>query len=404
VRVLIDYRPALRERSGVGEYTHELARALLAEYPPGGAARPLELTLFSSSWKDRFGSAPDLTGAARIDRRVPVSVLNLAWHRLGWPPIEVVAGGRFDVAQSSHPLLLPARQAAQIVTIHDLDFLAHPERTRAEIRRDYPHLVGEHARRADAVIVSSSFTAGEIERLLGVARERIAVCPHGAPDWRPRQERPADGYILFFGTLEPRKNVGGLLDAYQRILTRPAGDDSGGVRLQPDGHPGVARVIPDLVIAGRATDAARPWLDRIARPPLAGRVRYIGYVDRSQRREVYAGARMLVQPSLEEGFGITVLEAMSLGVPVVAARRGSLPEVAGDAALFVDPDQPDDIARGIDRLLQDERVAAECAAKGLTRAQAFSWRTTARRVYETYQQAIARRRITNAECGMRNAE
>jgi glycosyltransferase involved in cell wall biosynthesis len=403
VRVLIDYRPALRERSGVGEYTHELARALLAEYPTRGAAGALELTLFSSSWTDRFTSVSELAGAARIDRRVPVSVLNLAWHRLGWPPIEIVAGGRFDVAHSSHPLLMPARHAAQIVTIHDLDFLAHPERTRAEIRRDYPQLVGQHARRADAVIVSSSFTAGEVERQLGVARERIAVCPHGAPDWRPRPQRPADGYILFFGTLEPRKNVGGLLDAYERILTRPAGDGLGSVRLQPDRQPDVARRVPDLVIAGRATDAARPWLDRIARPPLAGRVRYIGYVDRSQRREVYAGARMLVQPSFDEGFGITVLEAMSLGVPVVAARRGALPEVAGDAALLVDPDQPDDIARGIDRLLQDERLAAECAAKGLTRTQAFSWRATARRVYETYQQAIARR-VPNAECGMRNAE
>jgi glycosyltransferase involved in cell wall biosynthesis len=222
-----------------------------------------------------------------------------------------------------------------------------------------------------------------------VARERIAVCPHGAPDWAPRPETPANGYILFFGTLEPRKNVGGLLDAYERILARQPSADPETVRLQPD-HRGATQV-PDLVIAGRATDAARPWLDRIARPPLAGRVRYIGYVDRARRREVYAGAAMLVQPSFEEGFGITVLEAMSLGVPVVAARRGSLPEVAGDAALFVDPDEPDDIARGIDRLLQDERLAAACVAAGLKRTEAFSWRATARRVYETYQQAIARR-------------
>ena len=384
MRVLIDYRPALRERSGVGEYTHELARALLSEYSRGDDGDALELTLFSSSWKDRLAPAPELTGAAQIDRRVPVSVLNLAWHRFGWPPIEIVTGGRFDVAHSSHPLLMPARDAAQIVTIHDLDFLAHPERTRAEIRRDYPHLVGAHARRADAVIVSSSFTAGEVERQLGVARERIVVCPHGAPDWAPRRETPATGYVLFFGTLEPRKNISGLLDAYERLIT--TGRD----------------VAPNLVLAGRATDAARSWLERIARPPLAGHVRYVGYVDRSERRELYAGARLLVQPSFEEGFGITVLEAMSLGVPVVAARRGSLPEVAGDAAVFVDPDDSGDIARGIGRLLHDERAAAECAAKGLARAQAFSWRTTARTVYQTYRQAIARRR--HAEGGTRNAE
>jgi glycosyltransferase involved in cell wall biosynthesis len=246
--------------------------------------------------------------------------------------------------------------------------------------------------------VSSSFTAGEVERQLGVAAERIAVCPHGAPDWAPRSDAPADGYVLFFGTLEPRKNVGGLLDAYERLIARggsrePDYDDPAKAgRYRGAGSTDVARrEIPDLVIAGRATDAAAPWLDRITRPPLAGHVRYVGYVDRSQRRELYAGARLLVQPSFEEGFGITVLEAMSLGVPVVAARRGSLPEVAGDAALLVDPDDPDDIARGIDRMVQDERLAGECAAKGLTRAQAFSWRATARRVYETYRQAIARR-------------
>ena len=354
MRVLIDYRPALRERSGVGEYTHELARALLSQYPRRGDGDALELTLFSSSWKDRLSLAPELAGGAHVDRRVPVSVLNLAWHRLGWPPIEVVAGGRFDVAHSSHPLLMPSRDAAQIVTIHDLDFLAHPERTRAEIRRDYARLVGEHARRADAVIVSSSFTAGEVERQLGVARERIAVCPHGAPDWTPRRGTPANGYILFFGTLEPRKNVGGLLDAYERLVARRDHGPAQAGHYGNDAGPG----IPELVLAGRATDAARPWLERIARPPLAGYVRYIGYVDRSQRRALYAGARMLVQPSFEEGFGITVLEAMSIGVPVVAAARGSLPEVAGDAAIFVDPDNPDDIARGIDRLLHDERAGA----------------------------------------------
>jgi len=384
VRVLIDYRPALRARSGVGEYTHELARALLAEYAPGGPRRQLELTLFSSSWKDRFAESSELAGAVRIDRRVPVAVLNLAWHRLEWPAIEALSGASFDVAHSSHPLLVPARAAAQVITIHDLNFLTNPERTDAEIRRDYPALVGDHARRADAVIVSSAFAAGEVEQRLGVARERIAICPPGAPEWEPRAAAPANGYVLFFGTLEPRKNIGGLLDAYQRLF------EGRGAKASAERRE-TAEAIPELILAGRATDAARPWLERIARPPLAGRVRHIGYVDPSQRRELYAGARLLVQPSFEEGFGLTVLEAMSLGVPVVAARRGSLPEVTDDAALLVDPESSEDLARGIERMLRDARYAAECAAKGLARARTFRWSATARLVYGTYERAVARR-------------
>ena len=377
MRVLIDYRPALRQRSGSGEYTHQLVKALLAAYPATGLSRALELTLFSSSWSDRLAHSPDLPATAAVDRRIPVRLLNFAWHRLGWPSAEMLAGGAFDVVHSPHPLLLPARVAAQVITIHDLNFLAHPERTRGEIRRDYPALARDHAHRANAVLVPSAYTAGEVERLLGVPRDRIAICPPGAPDWTPRSTTPKDGYILFFSTLEPRKNVGGLLDAYERLLTDVAR------RLQPS--------VPELVLAGRATDEARPWLDRISRPPLRAAVRHIGYVDASDRRALYEGARLLVQPSFDEGFGMPVLEAMSLGVPVVAANRGALPEVLGGAGLLVDPEQPADIAHAIARVLGEDALASVCAEKGVARARAFRWDETAHRVYDTYRQAIERR-------------
>ena len=365
MRVLIDYRPALRERSGVGEYAHQLIRALLATFPAGATNGRLDLTLFSSSWKDRFVPLPDLAGAHAIDRRVPVRVLNFAWHRLRWPTAEALARRPFDVTHSLHPLVMPARNAAQVVTIHDLNFLTHPERTRAEIRRDYTSLARAHAHRADRVIVVSRFTAKEVERRLGVPPDRISVCPPGAPDWTPRTTAPRDGYVLFFGTLEARKNVGGLLDAYERMHDAP-----------------------DLVLAGKATEGAGTWLDRIGRPPLAGRVRHIGYVDPSERRTLYEGARLLVQPSFEEGFGIPVLEAMTLGVPVVASNRGALPEVAGDAGLLVDPDDAGAIAGAMQRMIDDHAFAASCAARGLLRSRQFTWETTARRVFDAYQQAI----------------
>jgi glycosyltransferase involved in cell wall biosynthesis len=304
---------------------------------------------------------------------VPVRLLNLAWHRLGWPPAELLASGSFDVTHSSHPLILPARHAAKVVTIHDLDFLSHPERTRGEIRRDYPTLAPVHAKQADAILVPSNFTAGEVSRRLGVPADKIAVCPAGAPAWNPRAEEPADGYVLFLGTLEARKNLGTLLDAYERLASRAAAP--------------LAR----LVLAGRATDDAAPWLERLTRPPLAGLVQHVGYVAPDKRRELYAGARLLVQPSYDEGFGLPVLEAMATGVPVVAADRGALPEVLGDAGPLVPAGDPEAFAQAIDRMLSDRAFRTACAGRGIERAREFNWDRTARRVWETYRAAIARR-------------
>jgi alpha-1,3-rhamnosyl/mannosyltransferase len=362
----VDYRAALRERSGVGEYTHQLVAALLRRSNPNGGSGGLDLWLFSSSWKDRLVLDADLTAAHAIDRRVPVSVLNFAWHRLGWPPAELIAGTEFDVTHALHPLILPSRHGAPVITIHDLNFLKHPERTRAEIRRDYPELVREHAHRAKRIITISEFTAGEIVTLLDIPRDRIVVGHPGAPGWMPIVDRPRDGYILFLGTLEPRKNVGGLLDAYERLVDPPP-----------------------LVLAGKATEEARPWLERIERPPLHGLVSHVGYVDPNKRREIFAGARLLVQPSFEEGFGMPVLEAMTLGIPVVASNCGALPEVLGDAGLLVEPDRPDALADAIHTMLTDEALAAASIVRGHERAQLFDWDRTAARVYDTYLQACA---------------
>ena len=381
MRVLIDYRPALRERSGVGEYAHQLVRAMLAAFPRNGTARALDVALFSSSWKDRLVPTPELAGADMIDRHVPVSVLNFAWHRLGWPAAETLAQARFDVTHSLHPLLLPARDAAQVITIHDLNFLAHPERTRAEIRRDYPRLARDHAHRADAIIAISEFTADDVVRRLGVAREKISVCVPGAPPWEPRaftagsgfsRTYNSDGYVLFVGTLEPRKNVGGLLNAYEQLVARRTD-------------------LPRLVLAGKAIALSQPWLDRIARAPLQRLVEHVGYIDPASRRELYHGARLLVQPSFDEGFGMPVLEAMTLGIPFVAASRGALPEVAGDAGLLVDPEDADAMAGAIERMIDDDALAADCAAKGIERAKRFSWERSAQIAYGAYQRAVAQR-------------
>ncbi len=377
MRILLDYRPALKQRSGVGEWVHGLARAILewsaCQSEPG---RKVELTLFTSSWKDRPSAemVAELAPAAFIDRKVPVSVLNLAWNRLGWPPVEALAGRGFDVVLAPHPLLVPARSGVKAITIHDLDFLDHPERTRAEVRRDYPALARAHAARADVVVVVSEDTARQVEARLGVPRSRMVLCGSGVPAWAAaipsRDGVDSDGYLLFVGSLDARKNIKGLLEAY-RLL----------VALRP--------TAPRLVLVGRETPEAAPWLESVRSGPLSGRVEVKGYVSEFERRASYLGARVLVYPSLHEGFGLPALEAMAVGVPVVASNRGALPEIVGDAGLLVNPDDPAAIAKAVDRMLGDERFARECAIRGRARSREFTWAASASRLMDHLAQCVA---------------
>jgi glycosyltransferase involved in cell wall biosynthesis len=367
MRILVDYRPALRERTGVGEYMHQLVRAY-------ARAAADEVAVFTSSWKDRpaAGLAAEL-GARVIDRRIPVRVLNYLWHRAEWPPVELVAGP-CDVVHAPHPLLIPATRAAQVVTIHDLFFLADPSRTRAEIRRDYPELAASHARRADAVVTSTEHGRRLTTEQLGVPADRVYVCRAGAPAWQSLGRAPnvpRGGVILFVGTLEPRKNVGVLLDAYARLREKQ-------------------RSAPPLVIAGRATPEAAEWLRRIALPPLAGHVRHLGYVDEADRERLYASARVLVLPSLDEGFGLTALEAMSAGIPVVASNRGSLPEVVGDAGTLIEPSDVDGLTAALERVTGDDQFAAARAQAGLARAATFTWDAAAATLRRAYADAVRR--------------
>jgi glycosyltransferase involved in cell wall biosynthesis len=377
VRLLLDYRPALRERTGVGEFVHELARALSCGSHHGATPH---VTLFTSSWKDRPAAAlaSEMPAAKIADVKVPVRSLVWAWNRLEWPPVEWLAGAH-DVVHSQSPLLIPSRQAAQVVTIHDLDFLRHPEQMNAEIRRDYPALARTHAPRADGVIVSSHYARGEVARELQVQPSRVHVCPPGRPLWAEdvlrrrntsRHLNPGSHgkHILFMGTLSLRKNVGTLLEAYARLRVRVPS-------------------APPLVLAGHRTPAATRWEARCEQPPLKGHVTITGYVDARQRMDLYADAIMLVLPSYEEGFGLPVLEAMACGVPVIVSARGSLPEVAGPAASPIDPDNAAGFTEQM-QLLLDPTAASAAADRGTAQAARFSWAACAAAALRGYASAM----------------
>jgi alpha-1,3-rhamnosyl/mannosyltransferase len=178
---------------------------------------------------------------------------------------------------------------------------------------------------------------------------------------------------LFFGTLEPRKNVGLLLDAYEQLL--------GG------GSP-----VPRLLLAGGAPPEAAALLARAAAAPLAGHVDVTGYVDPDQRINVYRRALVLVMPSYAEGFGIPALEAMTLGVPVIAANRGALPEVVGPAGWLIEPDDPAGLAQALGRVIADRALRDRLREAGWQQAQKFQWARSAARARDAWALAVAQRR------------
>lgn len=367
MRILLDYRPALRQRTGVGEYVHELTRALLAAQP----TPPDELTLFSASWRDRMNTT-GLAGARIADRRVPVRLLNYGWHRWAWPTVEQLTGHTFDVVHAAHPIRLPSRTAAQVVTVHDLDFLRHPERTRAEIRRDYPALAPAHIRAADGVIAVSASTAADIESLTGRPASTVTIAPLGRPDWPRRAEEPTGGVLLFFGTLEPRKNVGGLLDAYAHLITT---------------RHAAGLATPTLVLAGGPGADADALIARAQDGVLRGHVEVTGYVNPDDRLATYRRALALVMPSHTEGFGLPALEAMTVGVPVVAASRGALPEVLGGAGVLCDASDPLQLSAALESVISSRTQRDQMREAGWRRALDFSWAHTATRTRDAWAQA-----------------
>ncbi len=386
MKVLLDYRPALRDRTGVGEWVHQLAQHLLARTSSEAQnAAEFGLTLWTSSWRDRPtpASVADLEGATIVDRRIPVRPLTWAWNRAGWPNVETLTSRSFDIVHSTSPLLLPSRSGLRVCTIYDLDFLAHPERTWAEMRRDYPRLARAHAARADGIVTISDHSRRQVLRMLEVEPARVVVCRPGVPSWAaaaaPSQRTGPDGYILFVGTLEPRKNIGGLLAAYRHLVDRdPA--------------------TPRLVLAGRVTPAAGAWVAQAQAPPLAGRVDVLGYVADERRSALYHGARVLVLPSFEEGFGLPALEAMALGVPVVASTSGALPEVVGSAGLLVEATDTRALADAIRAVVSHAALWAELRQNGLARASAFKWPEAAAALLHAYGGWLDRAR-KNAPAG-----
>jgi glycosyltransferase involved in cell wall biosynthesis len=239
-----------------------------------------------------------------------------------------------------------------VVTVHDLAVWRHPDAFGEWTRRYVPRVIPAVLRAAVRIIAVSEFTASELEDVLRIPRERIAVVPNGVDQAFTADGPRAEGdYVLAVGTLEPRKNLERTIRAAERL----------GVELRVVGERGWGGVEP--------SGAHVRWLGRLGDEELA---------------EQYRGAHSVVYPSLYEGFGIPILEAMACGTPVVTSDRGAMREIAGDAAVLVDPLDIADIAHGIERAVSEHAALREA---GLRRAAEFSWDETARRTRAVYEEA-----------------
>lgn len=371
MRIGFDLRPFLKEETGVGVYFRnflfELAKLDTQD----------EFFLFSSSWKDRFSPdrIPPFVRRRFVDRRIPVRVLNAFWHRFEWPPLDAFFRTKLDLTHSPIPLFLPTR-GKKIVTVNDLFFLERPDLADREARRDFVKKAGRAIQAADGVVTISRFSQGLIRDRFRVDEARVKVIPLGvSDDWlrepstgeidRVRKELDLpETFLLFVGAVEPRKNLVRLIEA---------------VKILADGGRGVP-----LVVAGRPGGDSVRTDEAVRRLGLESLVRLTGYLDEASIRCLHRLAAVFVFPSLMEGFGLPVLEAMASGLAVAASGTSAIPEVGGDACLFFDPGQPEDIAGKVRTLLDDPDLRRSLVDKGKRRAAMFRWSETAAQTLEFY--------------------
>lgn len=388
MRIAIDYTPAVQQSAGIGRYTRGLVSALAEvdqdnRYTLLVVAPRGEMAAFMAEERSKpFDllqprSAPDNFRFRLVS--LPSRWLTIIWQRLRLPLPADLLSGAVDIYHCPDFVLPPLRDAAGIITVHDLAFLRVPECADPSLRRYLSAAVPRSLQRAKHVLADSGNTRQDLIELLNVAPKRISVVPAAVDQQFRRVEDPRllrevrrrysiDGpYILSTGTLEPRKNLARLIEAHARLRQR-------------------FQTAPPLFIAG-----GRGWLyeDVLESAQREGQdhVRLLGYVPDQHLPSLYSMAELFVFPSLYEGFGLPPLEAMACGTPVVCSNRPSLPEVVGDAALMVDPEDEDALCEAMQNVLVDPSTRQALSRKGLSQAQRFTWTQAAERLLEAYERA-----------------
>lgn len=372
MKITLDISPYVHHHAGLGRYSGELLNALRQIAPQHEylglyhATRELPVEGELSSVK---------TFRVPLDAKPwRMSVLLAYSARLNmdrWLP----AG---DIFHGTDHLLPPLKQSKSIFTIHDLIFRFFPEYHLPLNRRFLDLMLPKFMRRADAIIAVSENTRRDAVRLMHIPAEKISVIYEGvSPLFRPITDTATlarvrtayhlpSRYILFFSTIEPRKNLVTLLDAYAELLKQNS-------------------ALPPLVVMGRKGWLYETTLQRIRDLGLNERVILTDWVASEDVPAVLTMAEVFVFPSLYEGFGLTPLEAMACGAPVISSNASSLPEVIGEAGILVEPRDSAGFANAITRVLNDSTLAQTLRAKGLEQASRFTWERAARETVALYE-------------------
>ncbi len=355
--------------AGLHTYSHQLLHALAASYPQ---------VAWHAFVGDRAYQPP-----AGLRLHYPALGVSQPLQRILWEQsmLPVLSRRlRLDLIHGLAHAIPVASRIPRVVTFHDLSFMHYPQAFRLHNRLYLQRMAAYSARHADAIIAVSQATAHDLQHLFAVAPAKITVVYNGIdPVYVPlprdavasyrQQAGWPERYILTVGTLEPRKNHLGLIEAYAHY--RQISDDPA-----------------PLLIGGGKGWYYETIFQRVAELGLAEHVHFLGFVPLDALPWLYNGASLFVYPSLYEGFGLPVAEAMACGVPTITSNQSSLPEVAGDAALCIDPQQPQALAQAMHEVLSSRERQDDMRNKGLQQSARFRWDKTAAATMQVYQDVL----------------